>query len=239
MGAPHELFGRLRQYRRQRLHANGAPLLLIIGHSFGGMIVYSALAQSLIEAAATQSGHLVPSFADLVMLVNPAFEGIRYLPIHDLVKERGEGSFAENQLPVFVSVTAENDWATGMAFPAGMAISLLLERTKGWEERQALIKTMGHLSWMQTHELASQQSSQVRAPAFRTYGTSVLKKIRFDDKNPFWVVTAAKDIIDGHNGIWLPAFAAFVQGLLTDHAREAGIQRAARQAAMSPEQPSQ
>jgi pimeloyl-ACP methyl ester carboxylesterase len=233
MGAPHELFGRLRQYRRTRLHANGSPLLLIIGHSFGGMIVYAALAQSLIEAAATQTGHIVPSFADLVLLVNPAFEAVRYMPVYDLVKERGEGSFAENQLPVFVSVTAQNDWATGLAFPAGMAITLLQERVKGCKEFQALIQTMGHLGWMQTHELATAQSTTSLAPAFRTYGQTVLKKIRFDDKNPFWVVTATKDVIDGHNGIWLPTFADFVQGLVTDHAREAHIQRAARAAQAS------
>lgn len=231
MGAPHELFGRLRQYRRERLHANGSPLLLIIGHSFGGMIVYAALAQSLIEAAATQSGHIVPSFADLVLLVNPAFEGVRYLPIYDLIKERGEGSFAANQLPVFVSVTAKNDWATGLAFPAGMAISLVQERTKGWEERQALIQTMGHLSWMQTHELSTAQSTQSMAPISQTYGQTLLKKLRFDDKNPYWVVTATPDVVDGHNGIWLPAFASFVQGLLIQHVHRASVQRIAQRAA--------
>jgi hypothetical protein len=153
-GAPRELFGRLRQYRRERLHANGAPLLVIVGHSFGGMIVYSALAQSLIEAAATQSGAIVPSFADLVLLVNPAFEAVRYLPVHDLITERGDGGFASNQNPVFVSVTAKNDWATGIFFPLGMAIDLLDECTRGWEERQALIHTMGHLRWMRTHALS-------------------------------------------------------------------------------------
>lgn len=228
MGAPRELFGRLHRYRRARLDAGGTPLLLIIGHSFGGMIVYTALAQSLIEAAATQSGEIVPSFADLVLLVNPAFEGVRYLPVHDLIKLRGDGSFAQNQLPVFVSVTAKNDDATGIAFPAGMSFALLDESVRGREELFALINTMGHLSWMQTHELATAQSSRLgTTAAFRTYGDGVvLKKIRFDDHNPFWVVTATKDIIDGHNGIWLPTFAAFVESLVTGHAQAARFRRA-------------
>jgi hypothetical protein len=65
-------------------------------------------------------------------------------------------------------------------------------------------------------------------PAYRSYCQTLLKKIRFADHNPFWVVTAAKDIIDGHNGIWLSNFAAFVEGLVTGHAREAGVKRAQR-----------
>lgn len=204
MGAPRELFGRLHQYRRARLKQPGAaPLVVIIGHSLGGMIVYTALAQSLIEAAGTRSGHIVPSFADLVLLVNPAFEGVRYLPIHDLIKTRDDASFTANQLPVFVSVTAENDLATGLAFPAGMAIALLQERTKGRDERQALIRTMGHLPWMRTHSLALRKAGDAQAPAFRSYANNVvLKKVRFADRNPFWVVSATKDIIDGHNEIW-------------------------------------
>jgi pimeloyl-ACP methyl ester carboxylesterase len=228
MGAPRELFGRLRQYRRHRLHAGGTPLLLIIGHSFGGMIVFTALAQSLIEAAATQSGQIVPSFADLVLLVNPAFEAVRYLPVHDLVKERGEGSFAQNQWPIFVSVTAKNDLATGIAFPAGMAVALLQERVKGREECQALINTMGHLPWMQTHELSLAHTSPTQGVVVQTFNQTVLRKIRFDDRNPFWVVTATKDIVDGHNGIWKSEFSAFVEGLVTGHVREAHMKRAQR-----------
>ncbi len=232
-GAPRELFGRLRQYRRACQDAGGSPLLLIAGHSFGGMIVYAALAQSLIEAAATQSGHIVPSFADLVLLINPAFEAVRYLPIYDVIKERGKGTFAENQLPVFVSVTAANDWATGLAFPAGMATSLLLERTKGRQERQALIHTMGHLPWMQTHALSAGPSVPANAPGLSRFGgKAMLANIGpLDERNPFWVVTATKDVIDGHNGIWLPAFQDFVEGLVIEHAKEAHAQRAAKLAA--------
>jgi hypothetical protein len=203
MGAPRELFGRLRQFRAKGLKAGGVPVLIIIGHSFGGMIVYSALAQSLIEAAATQTGEIIPSFADLVLLVNPAFEAIRYLPIHDLIRERSAGSFAEHQLPVFVSVTGRNDQATGILFPLGMWITRLQEDTRGPEERQALIYTMGHLPWMKTHTLSA----------------SRLTLEQFDKKNPFWVVSATKDMINGHNGIWGKHFVDFVHDLILKQLR--------------------
>jgi hypothetical protein len=41
-GSVRELLGRARLYRNRRRKHGGNPLLLIVGHSFGGMIVYSA-----------------------------------------------------------------------------------------------------------------------------------------------------------------------------------------------------
>jgi alpha-beta hydrolase superfamily lysophospholipase len=121
VGSVRELFGRFRHYRNRRRDMGSAPLLIIVGHSFGGMVVYSALAQSLIEAASTITPHVSTRFADLVLLANPAFEAARYLPIYDLLKERMEANRVVEQPPVFVCATATNDWATGIAFPIGNA----------------------------------------------------------------------------------------------------------------------
>ena len=153
VGSVRELFGRFRHYRNRRKDAGGAPLLVIVGHSFGGMIVYSALAQSLIEAATATTSVVSPRFADLVLLVNPAVEAARYLPIYDLVQVRMSQKMGTDQPPVFVCATAANDWATGLAFPFGNACSLVTERYRGWQERQAMVNTIGHLQWMKTHDL--------------------------------------------------------------------------------------
>ena len=88
-GSVRELFGRMRHYRNRQQKRGGNPLLVIVGHSFGGMIVFSALAQSLIQAASAPVGMMTPEFADLVLLVNPAIEGARYIPIYDLVTSDG------------------------------------------------------------------------------------------------------------------------------------------------------
>ena len=88
-------------------------MLIVAGHSFGGLVVFSALAQSLIEIATFDiPGQTEPSFAHLVLLINPAFEAARYLPIHVLV----DGRIFTREPPVLVSVTARNDEATGRAF---------------------------------------------------------------------------------------------------------------------------
>jgi hypothetical protein len=198
-------------------------LLAIIGHSFGGMIVYSALAQSLIEAASASAAEIVPSFADLVLLVNPAFEAVRYLPIRDLMEERDREGYGPKQDPVFVSVTATNNLATGIAFPLGMLIALVQERTRGKEERQALIRTMGHIPWMQTHDL----SGSIPAGPAHNIGGSWLKRLKLGERNPFWVVSATPEIIDGHNGIWTKAFRNFAETLLIRHIQRAQEKRAA------------
>jgi len=39
--------------------------------------------------------------------------------------------------------------------------------------------------------------------------------------SPFWVASATKEIIDGHNGIFKPAFIAFARGLIGAHLKEA------------------
>jgi hypothetical protein len=194
---------------------------VIIGHSFGGMIVYSALAQSLIEAASLPASEVVPSFADLVLLVNPAFEAVRYLAIYDLRSERDARGYTPRQLPVFVSVTALNDWATGYAFPAGMLISLIEERTRGKQECQALLHTMGHLIWMRTHTLSG---SPPRTGSADQIGGAFLQRVNMHERNPL-VVSATPDIIDGHNGIWQAPFASFVHALVARHVQRAQEER--------------
>jgi pimeloyl-ACP methyl ester carboxylesterase len=248
LGSVRELFGRLRDYRRQQ---NNEPVLVIVGHSFGGLVVYSALAQSLIEAAALdQDVTTNPSFADLVLLVNPAFEAARYLPIHSLVKTR---QFAKDQPPIFISITSNNDDATGLAFPVGAWLGSRWEHTRTDEERAAIVHTMGHLEWMRTHEVTADPAAgpapatrftagaafnstdavllSERAPSDESYkersagwvrhfaGGAVLRHTAMDPNNPFWVVQATKQVIDGHNGIFGDVFLGFIRKLVAEQLR--------------------
>jgi pimeloyl-ACP methyl ester carboxylesterase len=241
LGSIREMFGRLRSFRK----TEPGSLLVLIGHSFGGLITYSAVAQSLIEAAATPAGEIVPSFADLVLLVNPAFEATRYLPIFSQIK--GRSGYSPEQLPVFVSVTAYNDMATGVFFPIAAFIPALSESTRwGTGQRRAVLCTMGHIGWMRTHELSAPgirtrawdqprfKASAVRTSAIhRAVATpGVSKTVDFhggarlthlctpgfkDPNNPFWTVGATKQVVDEHNGIFKEVFVEFVYDLVAAH----------------------
>ena len=206
-GSVRELLGRCRHYHNHRKDRGGAPVFVVVGHSFGGMIVYSALAQSLIEAASTPVNEITPRFADLVLLVNPAIEAARYLPIFELVETRKATGKTTAQPPVFVCATAKNDWATGLAFPLGNAFSFLSESWRGSRERQAMVNTIGHVPWLKTHDLKG-------APGEGQYTLDPLPEATL---NPFWVVEATPDVIDGHNGIFGSRFLEFVASRVFEH----------------------
>jgi hypothetical protein len=239
LGSVRELLGRLREFRVDESTKPNTPepVLVIAGHSFGGLIVYSAVAQSLIEAAATPLGRVVPAFANLVLLVNPAFEAARYLPVFEQIEN--DHGFVPNQPPVFVSVTGQNDRATGCAFPIGETLGSLGESTRTRRERQALINTMGHLRCMLTHDLSapgvnvpvSQQAHPGPAKSARrtnlvtseqaewtsSHGARLRRLPGVPTNNPFWNVRATPAVIDGHNGIFGDAFIGFVHDLVATH----------------------
>ena len=206
-GSVRELFGRLRHYRNARLKRGGAPLLAISGHSFGGMIVYSALAQSLIEAASAPADHVIPGFADLVLLANPAIEGARYLPVYDLVSGAPFRERTRAQLPVFICIQAENDQPVGTWFPIGNFKSRLEEAAIGDLEKRCITHAIGFVGQFNTHRIAG--------PA--GVDRFVLDPPEIRQPNPFWVVSAEKEVIDGHGGIWQQPFIDFLGAVLFQH----------------------
>jgi hypothetical protein len=207
VGSVRELFGRLRHYRNRQKKRGGNPLLVIVGHSFGGMIVFSALAQSLIQAASAPLGMLTPEFADLVLLVNPAIEAARYIPIYDLVTSAAFKARTTKQLPIFICAQAENDSPVGMVFPLGNAGHAITEATIGDLEKWCVRHALGFVPPFRTHKLAGPTTDK----------PFVLDPPETEQANPFWVVGAAQEVIDGHGGIWQTPFLQFIASLVFKH----------------------
>jgi hypothetical protein len=207
VGSVRELFGRLRHYRNRQQKRGGNPLLVIVGHSFGGMIVFSALAQSLIQAASAPVGMVASEFADLVLLVNPAIEGARYIPIYDLVTSAAFKARTTKQLPVFICAQAENDQPIGVVFPLGNALHAIDESTIGDLEKWCVTHAFGFVPGFRTHKLTGPAADQPFA--LDPPGTM--------QANPFWMVGAAKEAIDGHGGIWQTPFLRFIASVVFQH----------------------
>jgi hypothetical protein len=145
---------------------NGHPdsRLIILGHSFGGTLLYSALANVFVrrmagelyasapaaDGSAARSNAIVPGFGDLVVLVNPAFEASRYQALLDISRRY---RFDDRQTPVLLLVSAANDAATRMYFPVGRLVSTLFQRTRDRFQSRQMTRTAANYKPFVTHTL--------------------------------------------------------------------------------------
>ncbi|MBL6458640.1 hypothetical protein JMJ55_25200 [Belnapia sp. T6] len=178
-GSTRELFNRLRNFRcernRTQLHDGRTPPgfddcswvptparpqarvnTVMVGHSFGAWILYNSLAGALLETVAhhhsiDQSGPANLRYADLVVLLNPAFEASRFTPLHRIASRPSAST--SYQTPMLVSVTSETDFATHTAFGWGRRVNWLMEETVGNEEAKTFFSTPGHTDSYITHLL--------------------------------------------------------------------------------------
>jgi hypothetical protein len=266
LGAVRELFAWLKHFKTQSNRdcgeAQSPTRLLLIGHSFGGLILFSAISQYVIESALNKD--IVPPFGDLVVLINPAFEACRYYPVHCMIHDRK--SFPPGQPPGLVIVTADTDTATKTWFPLGRRLGFSSWKARRIaDQKTTVLNTVGHVPFMRTHLLTAKRDREP-GPEIPTEGECArlideenklyqefndewrtqdrhLKpgwKRRFkggavlehiytgpagtaspaetcDPENPYWVVSASKDVIYGHDGFWnKQVFVDFVRQLMED-----------------------
>ncbi len=153
--------------------------LVVMGHSFGGAVVFTALQQILTDRfldsrrAKTRQDD-AGGFGDLVVLLNPAFEAMRFTPLYD-ISQQGCRRYFSTQLPRLVVLTSEADWATKVAFPLGRFFSTLFETHTSLprhycnaqgaqpmmlDEGEADRKTIGHFETFRTHRLLPAAGAQ-------------------------------------------------------------------------------
>jgi pimeloyl-ACP methyl ester carboxylesterase len=140
--------------------------LLIIGHSFGGAVVYSAIAQTLVEQimtdATSPSKSIAPApsksiapLADLVVIVNPAFEAMKLRPQFELARSQEYGN---DLAPRLLIVTTQSDWATRHAFPLGRWLSTVGDQHADEDSHAQNVTAVGHYLPFVTHQLAEAAS---------------------------------------------------------------------------------
>lgn len=168
--------------------------LVTIGHSFGGAILYTALQQILEDRFIDSRKHKTSTgdangLGDLVVLMNPAFEALRYATLYDISQDYCRGYFRA-QLPRLAILTSETDRATGWAFPAGRLFSTFFEThttihrhtcegvgkdiPMDIAEGQADRHTVGHFSPYLTHRLIPLTASAQRSKNFNYHTLQTL-----------------------------------------------------------------
>src|SRR5258706_379319 len=116
--------------------------LTLVGHSFGASVVFNALAQLSMQrfmdgVHSSSPGRKFRGYGDLVVLINPAIEAMRYMPFQSALSyysERSEtpkADFSSELYPVLLILSSEGDWATRDTFPAARFFSTIWETHRG------------------------------------------------------------------------------------------------------------
>jgi len=136
---------------------------IVMGHSFGGALVYSAMSQLIaghLLSRQNPASNFLP-LADAVILFNPAFEAARLQHLLETAADMDE------QRPGLSIFTSKTDWATGVAFPLARYVNTIglayreiadpVKPTEMMSQREADTHSAGHFGLFLTHDL-------VRAP---------------------------------------------------------------------------
>ena len=158
--------------------------IVIMGHSFGGAVVYAALNQVIVERFIGRRykkyQKSTEGFGHLVILMNPAFEALRFSTLFDMSQE--DCSRYLKELPRFVMLTSETDNVTRYVFPyLGRTFSVLFENhrdlnrqicTKDGKAKVTISEgeadriAIGHFEPYQTHKLTPLQDKNIRKSDF-------------------------------------------------------------------------
>jgi hypothetical protein len=122
------------------------PLLVLVGHSFGALVLQVAVNGSFVDRLKERQGATdpaaVPTFADLVVFLNTAAPAIKAVPLLDylavqkleyredapgLPQGNGEG----RNRPLLVSITTPADSATGLLFPIAFSAKAFGQKITG------------------------------------------------------------------------------------------------------------
>ena len=169
--------------------------LVLIGHSFGASVTFNALAHVYLErfldgvySTSTKPEPRFRGYGDLVMLINPAIEAMRYAPFQNAINDYTtrstppQADFSNDPLPKLVILSSLGDWATRKTFRVARFFSTVLEKheriddaiqpddkqlTSEWVLDQVTVGNYGgfHTHWpLHIVSGPAQTSNQVAAP---------------------------------------------------------------------------
>lgn len=216
--------------------------MISVGHSFGGAVLYSALSGILTDRIISREEGITggaSGLGDLVILINPAFEANRIVPLIDGTKKRPNAMTGPRR-PALAVFTSQGDWATKVAFPIGRILSTRHESYRSKLQKSGDRTAVGHFDHILTHRLKAKPpgnpprttdsirkdpsaskvqearqevKSQKESGMLGTveYSQTILEPV--DPKSevtPVLVVSVENSIINGHNDIAKPIFLNFL-----------------------------
>ena len=219
---------------------------IMIGHSFGGLILFKSAAPYLLEMLSIQRdlpagekhsrATRARGIADLIVLLNPAFEGSRYEPVFEASKHYPA---VDREPPVLVMLTSTADWATKNAFPVARWFNSIFQYPSSSDDQStAMRRTPGHIEHYLTHTLClgdeactdatgdPAAAAAIAAPELRRsteirrYRCGlVLRAIESASPPPqsiIWNVRTNGKVIPNHNDVDGPEVRSFIEQVYAD-----------------------
>jgi hypothetical protein len=158
-------------------HQRMSTKLLIIGHSFGGDVVYSAVAPILTERMienvnAAGEAQAPKTMGDLVVLINPAFEAARFETVYRLGTT---SQYPPGQHCTLAIFTSKSDMATKIAFPIARTVyTTFVQSHRDSEERAANQTAIGHYNPYISFDLAIHNKDRAKDEDIAKSGERVL-----------------------------------------------------------------
>ena len=223
----------------RKYHQGDRQYTVLIGHSFGGLVVERAVAHAI---NAEMHGH-VPADrslpADLILMVNPASDSILTRQMISALYVRD----TEATRPFVVSLTSATDDATGKWFHIGTSLAATTKAfndvsvpgsAEAQSERQFYTSTPGHNELLINHEteklsktitapnglnaIQTNLSHNLRGDVFTLDGSGGqlelwhIKRVGTVDV-PYWDVKVDTSIIKNHGDIWNPRARAMMAAI--------------------------
>ena len=148
----------------------GNNKLVTVGHSLGASVVFNALQplflQRLVQPA---DGSVRSGYGDLVVLINPAFEAIRFAALREAAQKYSSSyGFRPEQNPLLIVATSEGDSVTKNSFALSQKITALFAQHRSLEqptsggvklsEWELDTTAIGHFAPFITHRLQAQHA---------------------------------------------------------------------------------
>lgn len=157
--------------------ATNAPRteLIIVGHSFGGAAVYSAISDIVTErfVDTVKHGQPLKPLGDQVILLNPAFEASRHYNLNQMAASIDQ--YPTNQRPVLSIFTSKGDWATHYFFPMGRFFSTIFEKNRDAQQKKANRDAVGWFEPFVTHDLLYNTNAEAMAGGNSTLNLTTRK----------------------------------------------------------------
>ncbi len=217
---------------------NSSSQCIFVGHSFGGLIIESAICKALLGAIFQRNGEAMDFPSDLVVLINPACDAIcakQFIDIlnrNRIIIEMG-GITTKDDLtfPILISITSANDKATKWAFPFGQFFVGLFKSFRKYDDeiqkslpsqRHLYSHTAGHVSGFHNYKVQPVTGDGGINTGKLVFSANREGTERYEiapiknglENLPFWLMQAPREVVPNHSEIFTDALANMLYALL-------------------------